>query len=210
MKQLTLISILVFCLAGTAQADLSFTQTLDFSDNDSTNNPYWGSGDSLTYGKWLVQGTTFSYTHDIRSLLDIDAGDFVTDAVLSLDFFDDDEGDKNAQQREWVNLSFDGSAPILLGGGGGSAEDDLDPGVVSRNITAFLDDGILNVTVDVFNNPGSGDIYLVSSFLEGTFAHHEGRDNGNNPDIPETPVPGAALLGMIGLSAAGVRLRRRA
>lgn len=210
MNKLTLISILTFCLAGTVQADLSFTQTLDFSDNDSANNPYWGSGDSLTYGKWIVQGTTFSYIHDIRSLLDFDAGDFVTDAVLSLDFFDDDEDDKNAQQREWVYLSFDGSVPILLGGGGGSADDDLDPGVVSRNVTAFLDDGILNVTVDVFNNPGSGDIYLVSSFLAGTFAHNEGNAHADNFDIPETPVPGAALLGMIGLSAAGIKLRRKA
>jgi len=57
-------------------------------------------------------------------------------------------------------------------------------------------DGILDVTVKVWNPTGVATAWLDHSVLYG--------------DLVVVPVPGAVLLGILGLGAAVVKLRKRA
>ncbi len=195
------IAIVVACLmaltAGTVSAD---PLTYDFS-----NTITWGGNGMLI----TPNNTPFGYQHDINDDVDFAAGDEVISATLKLTFKDNDNDNHGTywvqtglywwqgyyqqyDNREYVRLAFDGSGWVELAGGA-----EIDTAVYSMVVdVGFLNDnGKLDVQVDVWNALGTGDVYLKKSELCGT--------------AQVVPVPGAVLLGVLGLGAAGMKLRRR-
>jgi len=192
------VAALVTVLGGSVSADLTytFTDTIPFTSNDLSLNPYWTGADSHAHGKWIVQASSpFIYQHDIADWVNFAEGDFVTDATLTLEFHDDDNNDKvgtSYDNREYVTLAFDGGGWVELAGG-----EEIDQGLYDLIVNVDWlndDDGILGVSVGVWNPSGTGDIYLRTSTLSGTAA--------------VVPIPAAVLLGMLGLGVAGWRLRK--
>ena len=190
---------LVAVMGSPVSADLTytFTDTIDFTSQDLQVNPYWSTGDSPGNGKMILEGQDFSYEHNINDLVDFAAGDLVTDADLTLDFHDDDPADQIKlkkgiivdNEEEWVRVGFDGSSWVDIAG-------EVDTGLYSLvvDIGWLNDGGVLGVTVGVWNNPlRTGDVYLRSSTLSGTAV---------------VPIPAAVLLGILGLGAAGWKLRK--
>ncbi len=195
------IALVVACLmaltAGTVSAD---PITYDFSDTISWS----GNGVLIT-----PNNTPFGYQHDINDDVDLAAGDEVISATLTLTFKDDDNdnhgeywvqtgwgwGNGYWQQydnREYVRLAFDGTDWFEFAGG---AEIDNTVYTMVVDVGFLNDNGVLDVEVDVWNALGTGDVYLKRSELCGT--------------AEVVPVPGAVLLGVLGLGAAGMKLRRR-
>jgi hypothetical protein len=204
------IAIVVACLmaltAGTVSADL---MTYDFTDTLS-----WAALND-GYGQKISFGQSFGYQHDITDDVDFGAGDDVIAAKLTLQFSDVELVGEWEWVKKWVSTSwggywqygwewqetwqeegspseevrvaFDGQSWIVLG--------DVDTGTYDLVVDLALlnDNGKLDVTVDVYNR--KGDVYLTSSVLTGT--------------AQVVPVPGAVLLGVLGLGAAGMKLRRR-
>jgi len=175
-------------MVGVAQAD-HFTDTLTWS----------GDGHLIT-----EKGGPFTYQHDLllaTPSVDIPGGDVVTEADLTLTFKDDygifggGEGDEHGwfiifyDNREYVKVAFDGGSWVDI-------TDEVDTGSypLAVDIDWLNDDGLLDVTVAVWNPLGTADVYLKSSTLGGEFT--------------PIPVPGAILLGILGLGAAGLKLRR--
>jgi len=196
------IALVVACLmaltAGTVSADV-----YDFEDEIDYGYP----------GQLITQQSAHVYFHNINPYVDFAAGDEVVEAELTLVFNDVErerywsngwkyrwveEGDDTYggwygwgayDNEEWVALQFDGGAWNYLG--------EVDTGTETLEVAMALlnTDGILNVTVAVYNDLCTADIYLQSSTLSGT--------------AQVVPVPGAVLLGVLGLGAAGMKLRRR-
>lgn len=204
MKRVIGVVVLVAIMAGTVSANM-FTQTISFNN---LSNPYWAVGDSSTDGKLILQAAPFSYVHDILYAVppvDVPGGDVVTSATLSLVFFDEDkqdrvhmQGNQNSwkDEEEYVKLAFDGNVWVNLGEVDSGSYNPQDYGLIV-DLGWLNDDGVMHVTVNVWNNNlANGNIYLTSSTLTGDFT------------VAPVPVPGAILLGMLGLGYAGRRLRR--
>ncbi len=192
------IAIVVACLmaltAGTVSADpvVNFSQFLDFRAGGDPGNPA-----NHPFGIFIVQGQPFTYQHDVLNAvpsIDIGAGHYVTDATLKLYFYDEDtDGIGN---YEWVTVNFNGGAGTWNIGTYGDGSDDVDWATYPFAVdVAWINgnNGILAVEVAVRNVGGTGDIFLKTSELSGTAV---------------VPVPGAVLLGVLGLGAAGMRLRK--
>lgn len=190
---------LVAVMSGSVSAGMTypFTDTIEFT---ASTNRYWnGSTDSLSYGKLLLEGTgsspsvnnPFDYAHNIGSVVNLGAGDLVTDAELTVTFWDDESDSGNAANREVVRVGvWNGTtwAWNQLGdvGTGGYSGSQINAGWLN-------DDGILGVRVEVTNN--GGDIWLTSSALTG-FA------------IAAVPLPTSILLGVFAVGLAGSKLRK--
>lgn len=197
------IAIVIACLmaltAGTVSADFTtdmvvtgnqFTHTVDFYTQH-----YW-FGDPWYTDPYvrIEEGQNLDYDHDLNegaNGLDIPASNLVTSASLVLTFDDDDSHDRRYYQ-EYVstrleNGSWSAWSPEINDG------DTVTPPVEID----WLLDGILGVEVRVANGDSfAGDVHICSSVLSGTF------------EPVAVPVPGAVLLGVLGLSAAGMRLRK--
>jgi hypothetical protein len=100
--------------------------------------------------------------------------------------------DLDLGEDSWIKLNYD------LGAGSGQGD-----------MYAYIPTSMLD--------GGSGDyVYLYSVFgaQGGDFANNDGyeewfvRENVTPPPPPPVPVPAAALLGLLGLGAAGLKLRR--
>ncbi len=153
----------------------------------------------------------YTYTHDINQEVDLAAGHYVTEAYLELDFTDMDVAEPNNDTVyfslfciEWSrsnianeNVQYyldDTGNWIELG------EIDTNNDVISAlivNVDWLNDDGFLDVTVNVTNNCGVGDIGLDSSKLYGT------------AEVAPVPEPATMLLigtGLIGF--AGIRRKK--
>ncbi len=191
----TVVAALVAVVGSPASADLyPFNSSIDFT---SPSNPYWNPGDDQGRGKHIKEGPgssskddPFNYAHNINPLVPL--GDLVIDAMLTLEFVDDDP-DKNGS--EYVQLAFEGGSGIPIG--------EVDTGVYDPPFIVnvnWLDDRILNVRVEVTNENDRGDVYLKSSTLSG------------NAEVasPVVPSPASVLLGFLGLTAAGLKLRKLA
>ncbi|NLX20778.1 MAG: hypothetical protein GXY55_03780 [Phycisphaerae bacterium] len=204
------VAALLALTAATASAD--FWDDYDNQPNQFVDRiEYWtldgqAAGATQNLGEfdsvWIDEDNPLNYTHAI-SEFDVPDDYLVTGAWLNLDFTNADIGslgfellDPDGHQswydnREFVRFAYDGSGWIEIG--------EQDDGQHTHNVIADLgllnDNGQLAVTVVVHNPLGTANIGLDHSILYGTVAR--------------VPVPGAALLGVLGLSAAGMKLRRR-
>ena len=180
MKKVILTAVLAMCMATVAQADM-FSSVIDFSPD-----------------VYIGEGQTYTYSHDLASALPplTIPGDTVTSATLKLTF-DDDEflGDFwSPLEYAWVELDDTGTW------GWTEVNDGTYP--IPVNIAWLNDNGILKVEVTIDDDPLSdywdgrnyADVYLTKSELCGEFT--------------PVPVPGAILLGILGLSVAGLKLRK--
>jgi hypothetical protein len=175
---------LAMVMSGSASAD-----SYAFSDLIDTW-PVWGDATPI------VQGFPLSYTHDLTDDVDFAAGHEVTEAWLELDFTNDltdDHGSKlygliKWDFREFARVAYDGSAWVDLG--------EVDDGQydLMLDIDWLNDNGELDVTIEVGNPLCTATAWLDHSRVYGTAV---------------VPVPGAVLLGVLGLGAAGIRLRKR-
>lgn len=205
---LSIVVAFVAVMGGSASADMveamavyesSFAHVIDFY--------HWHSGPFGPYthdGVEINQGSNLVYEHDLNAdgLLDILGSHLVTYAELALTF-KADKGDSHGDCwiwdeyyvqwdfREWLKLGFDGGSLVKVG-----EQDSTTYDVTIDLLASINDDGILGVEIGVWNPLGSADITLVSSVLVG--------------DFEAAPVPGAILLGMIGLSISGLKLRKLA
>lgn len=154
-----------------------------------------------TPGKYLSQGSTYSYQHDITDDGFVPGVDSITSASLSIWLADDDLfGDLKipflgwiGDKEETVGFKFDG---------GSWQYDDVDglplPFLTQRfdfTVTSLLTDGLLSVTIKAFQ----GDFLFGGSRLE-----------VSGDSTASVPEPGT--LGLFGLSmlAMGFAARRRA
>lgn len=188
----------VSCLGSSASAGMyTFVDTID----------KWGW--LQTDAVYFTQSSPLHYTHDLNQEVNFAAGDTVTEAYLELDFTNDaaeSDGYKLTglfkwDNREYATVGFDGVAWVQVASG---AEIDDGAYAVVLNIDWLNDNGLLDVTLTVHNSLNSADAWLDHSKLYGT---------AMTPVIPDdptpavVPVPGALLLGMLGLATTR-KLRR--
>ena len=178
------------------------TDTIDHWNRNGTNWA-WEPGDGARRENLrLREGRPKTYTHDLTDLVDFET-EFVKEATLDLDFTN--MGPDGICTpcgtitipgwEEWVSLVFDDDIASWINLGEIDRDNEPVEGIVVG--TEWInDDGKLDVRINVFNygcKPAT--ISLDKSTLHAT--------------VCQVPVPGAALLGLLGLTTAGVRLRRR-
>ncbi|HPC96809.1 MAG TPA: hypothetical protein PLU87_17825 [Sedimentisphaerales bacterium] len=211
MKKLN-IPVVIFALvalaAATASADIYPKTVTDVIDT-------WGI--LRIDAAPIIEGAPLTYFHDLNQEIDF-VTEYVTQATLALDFTNmgpdgytqtvwiqtgrwpwqgywDDEYVLVPGWEEYVTLVFDEETGQLVQLG--EIDEDNEPvtGIV-LDVDWINDDGKLDVGISVWNYgilPAG--ISLDKSTLTAT--------------VEAVPVPGAALLGVLGLSAAGMKLRRR-
>lgn len=213
MKKLN-IALIVAALLALAATTASADMTYDFEDmidywtlngwqpaaGEVSQGPlgilYDENNDVVVDSAHITQSNPLSYTHDINQEVDFIAGHSVTEAWLQLDFTNDESDDYGSilwglikwDLREYASYAYDGQGFVLID------EVDNDEYDLVLDIDWLNDDGMMDVTVAVSNPLGTGTAWLDHSKVYGTAV---------------VPVPGAALLGVLGLSAAGMKLRRR-
>ena len=208
MKKLSIalvVAALVALTAATASADVwrgteyDFVDLIDYWTLDrqpAGATQQFGEVDSVLIG----QNLPLSYTHTITGFVIPDEY-LVTEAWLELDFTNDTT-DESLQIpftniylydfREYVQVGFDGNVWHDLG--------EVDDGYYPMDLEVIVGvellnlDGTLNVTINVSNPGCTATAWLDHSVLYG--------------NVSVVPVPGAVLLGVLGLSAAGIKLRK--
>ncbi len=192
----------VACLTNSASAGMyTFADTIDTWG--------WLETDAVRF----TQSSPLHYTHDLNQEVNFAAGDRVTEAYLELDFTNDATEDLGGgdtykltgllkwDNREYATVGFDGLAWVEVASGA-----EIDDGAYSvvLDIDWLNDNGLLDVTLTVHNSRSSADAWLDHSKLYGT---------AMTPQIPDdptpavVPVPGALLLGLLGLATTR-KLRR--
>ncbi len=175
------VAALIALTAGSAFAD-TFTSTVNV--NQVISELSNGNAGSLTY---------YHYLNVATPPLTI-PGDVVTSATLTLTFSDDED-------PSWWGESAYEYGRVTLDGVVTFGWQELNDGAYPMTVNPIFvnTDGVLAVLVQIDNNEDgwwgtTGDICLVTSVLTGEFT--------------PVPAPAAVLLGLLGLSAAGARLRK--
>ena len=184
MKRLMISLIMCAFMNGVAQADM-FEQEIDIPGSSQ--------------GVWWYVGTSFpprTVTHDLSSAtppVDVSGLHVITSATLTLALKDDVTCEMAPETPEYAYVSLDGHDWIVLG------EVDYPLLDYSMNVpVSYLDDGLLKVEVRG-GYPESG-VYEDFKWLQSTLSG----------EFSVIPVPGAVLLGILGLGAAGIKLRKYA
>ena len=223
MKKLILTAVLTVCMAGSTFADMTPTLVVDdvagtFEHTADFFRPRIPWVQSFRDYVTINQGTNLEYSHDLNAGpdgLDIPTSNTVTSATLEMGFIDDEDdtsGDGYYCWIFWIDDPWDNTESVRLGLDGGSlveiGEMDTEAYDTIIEIGVLNDDGILDVEIAVHNPLGTGDIRLDYSVLSGAYAAVSAA--APPPTGDPIPVPGAFLLGMLGLSAAGIKLRKHA
>lgn len=176
---------LAMVMSGSASAD-----SYAFSDLIDTW-PVWGDATPI------VEGCPLDYTHDLTDDVDFDAGHKVTEAWLELDFTNDwIDGYYTKEFAKVAAWNPDTSTWDTFWDVGEVDNDQYSLVLETDLITDINTDRVLGVQISITNKKaGPGTAWLDHSRLYGTAV---------------VPVPGAVLLGVLGLGAAGLRLRKRA
>jgi hypothetical protein len=144
--------------------------------------------------QYLLQGQTYTYTHNILSQGYNPAKDTLLSASLSIWVYDDLVPDV----WDWSPFDNDETVGFRFDNGQWIKEDVegwlLDPDVFTFTLTSQLVDGLLNVTIKAFK----GDFVFGGSLLQVV---------GDRASVPEPATLGLFGLGML---AAGFGARRRA
>jgi hypothetical protein len=180
VKKLILAAVLTICMAAVAQADM-------FNNNIETWETYGGGGTIFIPSQY--PSGWFEYEHTLLNStpsVDIVAGDIVTNATLTLGFIFDNK----PYTTQYTATSLEGSAWTLQG--------TTNPVVIPNiNIDWLNTDGVLSVRISVSATNYPAGVDLDYSRLCGDYT-------------PATvvPVPAAGLLCILGLGAAGLKLRK--
>jgi len=162
----------------------------EFSNNIAS--PYFGIIKEVYFDDGTLLG--------ISALLEDDPG---------VDFFNNPAKESNLPGGE--NLTPDFEKTVLWAAKDGSESNGVDPGetlgVVFELKPGTDFDGLIAAIEDGFVTGGEGSLRIGLHL--GSIADAIGSDS-DSFIMTRVPVPGAALLGFLGLAAAGIRLRRYA
>lgn len=193
MKKKLMMTALVLILPAMAMGDV-----YTFEDIIDT----WGIlGTDAVY---VSESNPLCYTHDLNQEVDFEAGDYIIEAYLELDFTNSDlldivgdaykiKGWVQYDGREFVTVAITKDGVLKEYDAG---EQDDGQYVATLNIDWLNDDGLLDVTISVANYLGKATIWLDHSRLYGTA-------------VSAVPVPGSMLLAGLGLGAVSSFRRRR-
>ena len=188
---------LALAVVLTTSATAATYEFEDMIDTWYANGTPGGPDDAVWMGQFSGINNPLEYTHDLNDDVDFLAGDEVIEATLELDFTNADLGDLgdsyyktywDSREYATVYLEYNPSSQMY---------EEVDDGQydIALDISWLNDDGFLDVKIQVSNPLGTGNVSLDHSRLYGT--------------AQCVPVPGAVLLGILGLGAAGARLRKR-
>jgi len=182
----TIAAVLFFAMSESASAGIAAVEALSVYDSSFAHwidfyYQEWdcSSGSSYWYEDVTInQDWNLAYEHNLNTTGLLD----VPGSHIVKDV------DLELVFREEIGLGLDGSNIGSIG--------EVDEIVYCVDIDPLLvnDDGVLGVEIAVCNDLGTANATLVSSVLSGEFE--------------AVPVPGAVLLGILGLSLAGVKLRK--
>ena len=195
--------VLVFGMVGSASA--ATYQFEDMIDDWEIDGTIYGSVYIDQQYSILPNyvGSSFSYTHDINDEVNFAAGDLVTEANLELDFVNMEgvtglEGDSYGStyffgwhyydSREYVQYTYDSGISSWV-----EIDTDNDIQTALLTIDWLNSDGLLDVTINLWNTAGTADIGLDHSKLYGT------AETAPVPEPATILLMGIGLLGMVGI-----------
>lgn len=191
----------VMLLSGAAQADVIFSENWSsgrFSTNGWSREGNWGINNGSARYYW--DPVNYDYSHNLTSAI-LDASGY-EDVTLAFDLFLD-----NHSRGRWEQLSvkvYDGTAwqQVANYTNQGRYGGDIPWTHVSLDVSDYVSDALqLQFTAYGQNSWYINDWRIDNILLSGTLAEVI-------PDV-HAPAPGAAVLGLLGLGAAGNKLRRR-
>ena len=205
-KILTFLCAVMLVLGMVGSASATTYDFEDMIDNWEVNGEIYDSvyiDQQYSYLPNYV-GSPFSYTHDINDDVNFVAGDLVTEANLELDFVNMEgvtgyEGDAHGScyffgwhrydNREFVKYTYDSGASSWV-----EIDTDNDIQTALLTIDWLNSDGLLDVTINLWNTTGTADIGLDHSRVYGT------AETAPVPEPSTILLMGIGLLGLVGYS----------